>query len=418
LRTYLAASEDSFVMMPGGLSRVSGSADTMIASMQRGGGSKDTWVLSEEPVNTFSLLRPAGQPVELTRGGGDLPSRVADNLFWLGRYAERAEGLTRLLRGVLMRLTESSGWADAPEMPALFWAVTRVSEGLPGFIGDGSAARLAAPESELFAVIHDMGRNGSLASVLNALARVAGIVRDRISTDMWRVLNVLNKTRFDRAHLAPIENGASHEDDSDPFGRTLSDELDLLDRTVLTLAAFGGLAMESVTRGEGWRFLDMGRRLERCLHTTRLLRTTLVPVTTMDGPLLEALLEIADSSMTFRRRYQGSLQTAAVLDLLMVDETNPRSLAFQLAALADDVDHLTLPESNSGRTPEQRLMLTTLTALRVANVVALVEPNSEGRRPELDDLLGRVASALPELSDAITQTYLSHLQTSRHLASF
>jgi uncharacterized alpha-E superfamily protein len=172
-----------------------------------------------------------------------------------------------------------------------------------------------------------------------------------------------------------------------------------------------------VTRGEGWRFLDMGRKLERSLHTINLLRGALATVHGQEGPLLEALLEVADSSMTYRRRYQESVQAAAVLDLLLADETNPRSLAFQLAALADDVEHLPRDANHPGRSPEQRLMLSSLTALRLADIDQLARVDAEGHRPELRELLGRLATALPALSDALTQTFLSHLQTSRHLAA-
>jgi len=197
----------------------------------------------------------------------------------------------------------------------------------------------------------------------------------------------------------------------------LSDELEALDRTVLTLAAFGGLAMESVTRGEGWRFLDMGRKLERCLHTISLVRATLVPSGGSESSLLEALLEIADSSMTYRRRYQVNLQAAAVLDLLLADETNPRSLAFQLAALTDDVEHLPRDDTRPGRSPEQRLMLSSLTTLRLADVEQLAQTDAHGRRAVLEELLSQLTRALPALSEAITQNYLSHLQTSRHLGA-
>ncbi|HEX5272791.1 MAG TPA: circularly permuted type 2 ATP-grasp protein, partial [Gemmataceae bacterium] len=412
LRAYLAAEGDSFAFMPGGLTRVSASADTRVVSMQRGGGSKDTWVLSAGPVSNFSLLRSGALPVELTRGGSDLPSRVADNLYWLGRYAERAEGLTRLLRCVLVRLTETSGLTDVPELPLLLRTATRLTESYPGFIGDGAAGRLAAPENELLALIHDTRRPGSLASVLGHLSNVAGMVRDRISTDMWRVLRDLGRVRRSQGFFA-------HGGDGPPNGdrRTLSAELDLLDGTVLTLAAFGGLAMESVTRGEGWRFLDMGRKLERALHTIGIVRWTLTSPPNPEGPVLEAILEIADSAMTYRRRYQRSPQAVAVLDLLLADETNPRSLAFQLAALADDVEHLPRDASRPGRTPEERLMLSSLTMLRLAEVRQLAGLDECGGRPALDDLLGRLASALPALSDALTHTYLSHLQTSRHLAA-
>lgn len=432
LRTYLTAHEDSFVMMPGGLTRVSASADTMVVSMQRGGGSKDTWMLSEGPVHQLTLLGPGGSPLEITRGGSDLPSRVADNLYWLGRYVERAEGLTRLLRGVLVRLTETSGIAEAPEMPTLLRAVTFMSDCFPGFVGDGAELHLPAPEDELAAVIHDTQRPGSLASTVNMLWQLAATVRDRISNDMWRVLSDLSPLRGDQrfANTSPTrERGVAPENadhsparragDGDiPIHRTLSDELDLLDQVVITLAAFGGLAVESMTRTAGWRFLDMGRKLERALHTIKLLRSTLSDVSNPEGPLLEAVLQVADSAMTYRRRYQGSVQTAAVLDLLLADETNPRSLVFQFAALADDVEFLPRDKSvQPRRSPEQRLMLSSLTDLRLADAEQLALPDESGQRTLLQELLDRLSANLPALSDALTQAYLSHLQTSRHLGT-
>jgi len=417
IRTYLTARDDSFVVMPGGLTRVSANADTMVVSMQKGGGSKDTWVLSAGPVSTFSLLRPGSLPVELTRGGSDLPSRVADNLYWLGRYVERAEGTTRLLRGVIVRLTEKSGLGEVPELPALLRALTQQTQTLPGFIGEGAEERLAAPEAELVSLTFETKRIGSLAATVQSFVRVASMARDRISIDMWRVLSGLDRFHHAAADSTADNGEAVEERNGKTDRRTLSDVLDLLNDSVATLAAFGGLAMESMTRSEGWRFLDMGRKLERSMHMINLLRSTLVYAPASEGPLLEALLEIADSSMTYRRRYLGSLQSAAVLDLLLADETNPRSLAFQLVALADDVDHLPRDRHRPGRTSEQRITLASLTALRLADFHQLAHQNEAGTRPALDDLLSKLATDLPALSDSITLRYLSHLQASRHLAA-
>jgi len=398
LRTYLAADTEEgsgFAVMPGGLTRVSAAADAIVVSMQRGGGSKDTWVLAAGAVSEFSLLN-TGARVELTRAGGDLPSRAADNLFWLGRYAERAEGTTRLLRGIVVRLAERSGLAETPEMPALFHALSLRAD-LPPPVDRES------PEAHVLRVVFDAAHAGSLGSTVRSVRRLAGMVRDRISIDMWRALNGLADFPADPAHYG--------ED-----GPTPADVLDLLNRTVLTLAAFGGLAVESMTRGEGWRFLDLGRRLERSLHMIALLNGTLTYPSAQDGPVLEAILEVADSGMTYRRRYLGSLQAEAVLDLLVFDESNPRSLASQLVALEDDVNHLPRPPRGAGRSPEQRFALAALSSVRMGEPEKLAAV-VDGTRPELGTVLDHVGGWLPVLSDAITLQYLTHLQPSRHLAS-
>jgi uncharacterized alpha-E superfamily protein len=230
---------------------------------------------------------------------------------------------------------------------------------------------------------------------------------------MWRVLSSLGDFRSPMVDLR-LPDGA--ERDFAVEHRTLSAVLDLLNRTVLTVAAFGGLAMESMTRGQGWRFLDMGRRLERSLSIISLIHSTLGVAGGSEGPLLEAVLEIMDSSMTYRRRYLSSLQTAAVLDLLLADETNPRSLAYQMVALAEDVESLPRESMFPGRSSEQKIMLATLTALRMADLTELAQANGDSRRSKLEDLLHYLQNDLPTLSDSITRGYLSHLQASRHLS--
>jgi uncharacterized circularly permuted ATP-grasp superfamily protein/uncharacterized alpha-E superfamily protein len=393
VRAYVAAEpEGGFAFMPGGLTRVSTGAEAMVVSMQRGGGSKDTWILADETVSEFSLLPAAGAPVALTRSGGDLPSRAADNLFWLGRYAERADGLTRLLRVIVVRLADRPGLAESPELPALLRTLAERT--------DPKSARAPAegpPFARVLSMLFDQEDPNSLVSVVRSVRSVAGAVRDLISIDMWRVVDTLSEL-----WCAPARGG-------DP---TAADVLDRLARTVLTLAAFGGLASDSMTRSEGWRFLDMGRRLERALHVIGLLRAALVTPAAQEGPVLDAVLEVADSRMTYRRRYFGSLRTEAVLDLVVEDESNPRSLAAQLAALVEAVDHL--PRTGAGRAPEQRFALAALDSVRLAEPdrLAAVEDRT---RPALGELLDHVAGWLPILSDAITQRYLGHLQMSRHL---
>jgi len=408
-RAYLSAVEGGFITMPGGLSRVTASADTMVVSLQRGGGSKDTWVLTEGPVTDVTLLRPIGQAVELSRGGDDLPSRAADNLFWLGRYVQRAEDMVRLLRGILVRLTEKAGLADVPELPTLLQAVTHLTQTSPGFVGAGAEERLAHPEGELFSLIFQRDRVGSLSYNYRCIHRAAGSVRDRISMDMWRILSSLPpEDPFDSANTP-----------------TLSDVLDLLNQRVLILAGFGGIAMESMTRGHGWRFLDMGRKIERALHTIGLLRWLLLPDApvapapgspNVEAPLLEALLEIADSSMTYRRRYLSGVQAAAVLDLLIADENNPRSLVYLLQALREVIDQLPHDPNQAVRAPEQRLIVSLVTEVQLVEIQELAQADASGRRPALGEFLIDLHRDVPLLADAISHHYLSHLQTSRQLA--
>jgi uncharacterized alpha-E superfamily protein len=183
------------------------------------------------------------------------------------------------------------------------------------------------------------------------------------------------------------------------------------------MAAFGGLAIESMTRGHGWRFLDMGRKVERVLHLIALLRGGLGNSNPNEVSLLEALLEIADSLMTYRRRYLSSLHAAAVLDLILADESNPRSLVSQLVRLKADVEQLPRIQEVAFRATEERIALALVTAVQLADVQKLSQPDEGGSRRQLEDLLAYLEDDIPRLSDAISNHFLSHLQVSRHLRS-
>jgi uncharacterized alpha-E superfamily protein len=175
--------------------------------------------------------------------------------------------------------------------------------------------------------------------------------------------------------------------------------------------------MENMTRGPGWRFLDMGRRLERAMHTVGLLASTLVQGVAHEGVALEAVLEIADSSMTYRARYLTTLQYAPVLDLLLSDDSNPRSVAFQLVALAEHVERLPRDIADPSLSPTQRLMLRLLTRLRLADIPGLCTVDAAGQRPRLATLLAQLAQELPALAETLTLQYLSHAELTRHLAT-
>jgi uncharacterized alpha-E superfamily protein len=193
--------------------------------------------------------------------------------------------------------------------------------------------------------------------------------------------------------------------------------LDELNHVVITLASFGGLVMESMTRGHAWRFLDMGRRLERALSLVRLLRTTLVSPSAEERPLLDAVLDVADSGMTYRRRYPGHLQTAAVVDLLLSDDSNPRSVVFQLRILSEHVKALLPLLAPPLRAVQERMTLSMTTLIDLNDVESLCHVDESANiRTGLGELLDRLVYLLPELSDKLTEAYLSHATSPRHLA--
>src|SRR5208283_915741 len=173
------------------------------------------------------------------------------------------------------------------------------------------------------------------------------------------------------------------------------------------------MAVESMTRGQGWHFLDLGRRLERSVALVALLRATLVKVSDNEEPLLEAVLEVADSSMTYRRRYMAELQAAPVLDLLLADETNPRSIAFQLVSLDQHVQDLPHDKSRPVLAPQQRIVLQALTAVRLADPHQLCRIQSNGTRLLLDDMLIKLGAEVPALSEHLQRVYFSHAATRR-----
>lgn len=398
LRTFVVARGDSFAVMPGSLARVGPTAEAVSISNQQGGVSKDTWVLASEPENPVTLLQPEERPVTLTRAGGEISSRLANNLFWLGRYAERTDGAARLLRQLLARLLSSETDPTDPGFKLLARIFHKSVE-------DSSSEKRTwkrdevPPEPELMAMIIDRNRVGALAFDVAALVSAARSARDRLSDDTWRVITSLQE-ELDRP-------------------RTLSEVLESVEQVITILCAFAGLCAESMSRTQGWRFLDMGRRLERAIYTIQLLDAFCVPVLEQSGRIWELLLSITDSVMTYRRRYRGRYQAGAVLDLLLHDEGNPRSIGFQLVRLQDEIAALPSPTPVVRRTHEERIVLEAVTALRLTDMDSLVDINpSTHRRDTLHGLLCKIDNLLGALSDSIGLTYFDQVQQPQQLVEF
>jgi len=362
-----------------------------VVSMQRGGHSKDAWVLWDSPVDTFSMLRPRNEPVELRRVSRVVPSSVADNAFWLGRYVERAENVARILRAMIPRVRR----AEDPEFACLLrlhgCLETRHSK-LP-------KAKHKRPtsvelEQEMISLLTDAKRPDSLVCTLAEISRIGGTIRERLSSDMIYLLGQLRD-------CTQMGNGTQFLE----FPAMLTDCLELL-------SAFSGMERENINRGLGWLFMTIGRRLERAIYLTRQLREITLPLTEQDWSLLECVLEVADSSMTYRTRYYTTLQPLAVLDVLMADETNPRSLDFQLSHLADLYQKLPrhLPV-------DLKAMRAALALLRSFDLRKLKYP-LPGEVASGSDGLSRLAKFLRELegllpswSNNLSSRYFSHART-------
>jgi uncharacterized alpha-E superfamily protein len=237
---------------------------------------------------------------------------------------------------------------------------------------------------------------------LKHLRRVAWLLRDRFSADAWRILNRFDKQFASRPPIEPLR-----------MGRALT----LLDDAIMTLSAFSGLVMESMTRGDGWRFLDIGRRLERALQMIEMLRYGLSPRSLDEGGELQALLEIADSSLTYRSRYLTSMRADLALDLLLLDEANPRSAAFQIARLREHVEELPGSSGDARRSARWRVVAGLLSAVQLADAQELIRSGDEGQWDALEKLLATLAGGLRALSEALARDYFDHTIASRQLSA-
>ena len=320
LRAYAVTTPDGYSVMPGGLARVATGASTRIISMQRGGASKDTWVLTDGPVSQFSLLKPSVGIRDLVRAGANLSSRVVENLFWLGRYSERFDDSARMLRVALSRVLVGGGQKTNVVVSAL--ELARHLGVLPK-IGEDTAIKKNS-EHELLEAIYDPEQPGSLAGNIRNLMWSATHVRERLSLDHWHSLNRLQRYQQNARKVHP----------------TLTEAIAFLDRVLSVSSSLTGFAMDNMTRDDGWRFLIIGRRMERlsflAMTVTHFLR---MPSTRAPGSL-EWLLELSDSIITYRSRYSRQPELLPVIDLLVFDDSNPHGVLFQASVLVRYLDRL------------------------------------------------------------------------------
>jgi uncharacterized circularly permuted ATP-grasp superfamily protein/uncharacterized alpha-E superfamily protein len=375
LRLYLARVGDGWAVMPGGFVRIADGTDAHAVSLQKGGRTADACVLSEGPVAETTLL-PAPERIAIQRASGVLPSRAAYNLFWVGRYVERAEATLRLVRALINRITE----ADESMVPitAQVSAVLEAWSAGPNDIPKAKSGLIAE------AALTRRDCEGSLPWLVAGARSAASVIRDRLSPDAWRALNDLVA-----AIDAPL-----------PAGSSESIMLDRVERALRIISSFSGLAQENMTRLAGWRFLELGRRIERAILTCRFVREFADPQAP-DGAL-DVLLELCDSQITYRQRYVMIAARAPVIDLVMLDPNNPRSVIYQLERVEAHLAALPRNVADGRLSPPQQIAASIATGLRTADAATI----------DAALILGS-ESALMKLSETIDSSHLAHDERSK-----
>ena len=393
VRLYAALVNGEYRVMPGGIALDVG-PDRGVALHSPAGYSRDVWVLSDKQLPPHSSrLRGHLDTPAITRGGAGLRSRVADNLFWLGRYAERADWTMRLMRGALSRLEPDAMAVQHREVVvrALDVLLSK-DEGVISLSRDESSSKTV--EAMVLTLMTGRGRNYGLSNTLERMHHVASLIRDRLSVELWRTLQNFQTSPFWPGNTLPSGPG---------------ELLDCLNEGITTLAAFNGMAAENMTRTYAWTFMEIGRRLERARNLSELLLALFQEAgeeSAQSSALLFAL-EVADSILTYRSRYLFAPLLPLVLDTLLVDETNPRSIGFQLHSISAHFDGLPRDPQVIQQPGERKIVLELATGVQLADVYALAQAEENGARPTLKTLFTQLSTELPKLSEAITRRYFN-----------
>jgi len=369
LRIFAAATNQGWTIMPGGFCRIAEQLDVRAVSMGDGARAADVWVVSERAVPATTLL-PAVDTVRIRRIAGWVPSRAADNLFWLGRYLERAEATMRLVRALATSLRDpvrgsSTVLHSVERIQRLLWAW-------------GATSQMTRPQPAKAAAeaLQSEDRFGSGLSLVRSAQRTATSLRERLSPDAWQVITEM------------AERLAQEVEDDDGV-------ISATGLTLQELASFAGLAQENMNRAAGWRFLEMGRRAERAINTIRFARQFAYEDAERED--LDVLLTLVDCQITYRSRYLVGPLLAPVRDLVVLDPYNPRSVAFQVYALNEHIANLpTLMEAGLIERPQ-----------RIAVALQAALTTAEAQTLDIKTLFS-LEQDLLNLADAIGLQYFPH----------
>lgn len=370
LRVFAAATPEGWRVMPGGFCRISERPDVDPIEMRAGIKSADVWVLSDGPVEPVSLMQQGAPRVR--RIAGHLPARAADNLFWFGRYVERAEAVIRLVVAHLGSVGNAvhADMAGDETAPTALRIRALLDEWSAVTAPDLPTARLAR-EALSGSVSHGSALSHSLSARHNAAS-----LRERLSAEAWRVLT-------DLKDLLDI-------DDSPDFAE--AQLLGLAERALGLVAALAGLAQENMNRTAGWHFVDLGRRIERAINTCSFAVHFAGDTATAED--LGVMLSLCDSHVTFGARYMQGVAIDPVRDMVLLDPFNPRSVAFQIEAICRHLADLPPLRVDGLPEPHRRLALT------------LASEFTTGEASQFDAAtLARLENAFEGLADAVAARY-------------
>jgi uncharacterized circularly permuted ATP-grasp superfamily protein/uncharacterized alpha-E superfamily protein len=367
LRVFAAWTPQGVQIMPGGFCRTSERMDVRAISMGGDVRTADVWVIDDLPVEQMTLL-PSKDEVKVRRIMGNLPSRAADNLFWLGRYLERAEATLRLVRSLCSSLMNSESAIHSSGETLAGLQQLLIAWGALDEAARGGRALAAARDA-----MHDQKAYGSVIYLVRGARRTAASMRERLSVDFWAQLTDLEEE---------LAQGAQN-----PLSE--AEALQQVESALQILTSLAGLAQENMNRVAGWRFLDMGRRLERGINTCRLTRTFAPETATTDD--LDLLLDLADSQISYRARYLVGLALRPVRDMIMLDPFNPRSVAFQVEYLTSHLSSLPALQNDGMMEPPLLLLLPLATELKTADAAELTVEKMQRFEHVLLRLSGAIA---------------------------
>ncbi len=396
IRTFGVATEKGYEIMPGGLVRVASSVNNSVVSNQTGGLSKDFWVIDDKEDNAnsrFSLITPSHI---IGKGLDDLPSLTAENLYWAGRYVGRALSTSRFLRMVLKQMNFTNFNERKPNnqsLDALFRAVTNLTCTFPGFVGEKP---IQDPVAEIYSVILDKNRSGSLSHTMSMFFNAYYSIRNLWSSDMWRVFERINTI------WRTIEN------EKNITNRKL---IQTLDQLITRLIAFMGLVEESILIEQGLLLYFIGLQLELSMLNISKCRSLLVVKYNehIEYEILESLLNSHESLNIYRHSYRSYIKMENVIDLIILDQKYPRSVAFRFNRLNKDLAVLPQSQVTHELSSYEKFIFEGFSKLRLATSVELGKTDEEtGLRENLDRLLSELSNLLFQTSLSITTTYFSH----------